>query len=142
MAYLTDIERLNYYEGEYLGALDFAAEQDYHRDMRRRHNVGQHTWGIVNGLDLAQVPNGQTSGGLAEVDVILQPGMAIDGFGREILVLSRTQLTQDLFAAFYDPNTKANPRNMYVWIAYNQQFARASTDVCANRNTTNAFGRV
>jgi hypothetical protein len=142
MAYLTDIERLNYYEGEYLGALDFAAEQDYHRDMRRRHNVGQHTWGIVSGLDLAQVPNGQTSGGLPEVDIYVQPGMATDGFGREILALSRTQLTQDLFAAFYDPNAKANPRNMYVWIAYQQQFARASSDVCASKNNSNPYGRV
>jgi hypothetical protein len=43
MANSTDIERLNYYEGEFLGALDFQAEQEYHRDMRRRHNVGQHT---------------------------------------------------------------------------------------------------
>ena len=50
MANITDIERLNYYEGEFLGATDFQAEQEYHRDMRRRHNVGQHTWGIVSGL--------------------------------------------------------------------------------------------
>ena len=41
MSYLTDIERLNYYEGEFLGAVDFQAEQEYHRDMRRRHNLGQ-----------------------------------------------------------------------------------------------------
>ena len=34
MADITDIERLNYYEGEYLGAIDFEAEQEYHRDMR------------------------------------------------------------------------------------------------------------
>lgn len=49
MANLTDIVRLNYYEGEYLGAVDFEAEQVYHRDMRRRHNVGAHSWGIIAG---------------------------------------------------------------------------------------------
>ena len=63
MAYNTDIERLNYYEGEFLGAVDFEAEQEYHRDMRRRHNLGQHTWGIVAGLDLAQPTNGSTNTG-------------------------------------------------------------------------------
>jgi hypothetical protein len=142
MAYTSDIERLNYYEGEYLGALDFAAEQEYHREMRRRHNVGQHTWGIVSGLDLAQIPNGQTTGGLAQVDVYVQPGMAVDGFGREIVLLSRTQLTQDLFAAFYDPNTNANPRNMYIWIAYDQQLAKLSGDACTRQNTSNPYGRL
>lgn len=142
MAYLTDIERLNYYEGEFLGALDFAAEQDYHRDMRRRHNVGQHTWGIVSGLDLAQVPNGQTSGAFTEVDVYVQPGMAVDAFGREILVLGRTQLTQDLFAAFFDANPKAVAKTMYVWIAFQQEFAQASTDVCATQNTANPYARI
>ena len=142
MAYISDIKRLNYYEGEYLGALDFAAEQEYHREMRRRHNVGQHTWGIVSGLDLAQIPNGQTTDGLPQVDVYVQPGMAVDGFGREIVMLSRTQLTQDLFAAFYDPNTTANPRNMYIWIAYDQQLAQLSGDACTRQNTSNPYSRV
>ena len=142
MPYTSDIERLNYYEGEYLGALDFAAEQEYHREMRRRHNVGQHTWGIVSGLDLAQIPNGQiTADGLTEVDVYVQPGMAVDGFGREIVVLSRTQLTEDLFAAFYDPNA-ASARNMYIWIAYDQQLAQLSGDACTRQNTSNPYSRV
>jgi hypothetical protein len=142
MATSTDIERLNYYEGEYLGALDFTAEQEYHRDMRRRHNVGQHTWGIVSGLDLALIPNGQTSGGIAQVDVYVQPGMAIDGFGREIVVLNQTQLTQELFAAYYDANPKATPINMGVWITYAQQLIQPSQDACASLNTSNPFGRV
>src|SRR5581483_10076988 len=109
MAIVTNIERLNYYEGEYLGAADFDAEQEYHRDMRRRHNVGQHTFGVVAGLDLAQVPNGGPNNA---VDVFLMPGMAVDGFGREIVVLSKTQLTQDPFAPFYDPNPAAAPKQM------------------------------
>ena len=143
MAYNTDIERLNYYEGEYLGAVDFEAEQEYHRDMRRRHNIGQHTWGIVAGLDLAQIPNGvQSASGQAEVDVYIMPGVAIDGFGRELVALSQTQLTNELFAAFYNPNAGANPQYMYIWIAYQQQFLQPSQDACASQNTPNAFGRV
>ena len=142
MAISTDIERLNYYEGEYLGAVDFAAEQDYQRDMRRRHNVGQHTWGIVAGLELALIPNGQTSGAVAQVDAYVQPGMATDGFGREVVVLNQTPLTQDLFAAYYNPNPSANAQYMAVWITYAQQLVQPSQDACTSQNTNDPFGRI
>src|SRR5580658_10822280 len=120
MAYNTDIERLNYYEGEYLGAVDFQAEQEYHRDMRRRHNLGQHTWGIVTGLQLAQVPNGlnDPNGGAAEADVYLQPGMAVDGFGREIVVLNQYQLTPSMFAAIAPQGNSV--QTLQIWIGYQQ----------------------
>lgn len=139
MANLTDIERLNYYEGEYLGAVDFTAEQEYHRDMRRRHNVGQHTWGIVAGLELAQVSNGGPNN---EVDLYLMPGMAVDGFGREIVALSKTQLTQDPFRPYYDPTPGAAPKPMYLWIAYDQSLTRAAKDACRTPNQASAYGRV
>jgi hypothetical protein len=142
MANITDIERLNYYEGEYLGAVDFAAEQEYLRDMRRRHNVGQHTWGIVTGLNLVQVAASGTSGSTGPVDVYIQPGMAVDGFGREIVMLSETQLTTNLLAAYYNPSPQAQPQPMYVWIAYQQQFLQPSTDACTSQNTANPYGRI
>jgi len=142
MTYDTDIERLNYYEGEFLGAVDFQAEQDYHRDMRRRHNLGQHTWGIVTGLDLAQAPNGGMDGSTPEVDVYLQPGMAVDGLGREIVVLSQAQLMTEMFAAFYNPNPGASPVWMYVWICYQEALLQPPADACANPNVSNAYGRI
>ncbi len=143
MAYNTDIERLNYYEGEFLGAADFQAEQEYHRDMRRRHNIGQHTWGIVSGLDIVQIPNGgTTAGGQPEVDISIQPGIAVDTFGREIVSLGKIPLTQDLLAAYFDPNPAAPPRPMAVWIAFSQELLSPSTDACTSQNQSDAFGRV
>lgn len=142
MANITDIERLNYYEGEFLGAADFQAEQDYHRDMRRRHNVGQHTWGIVSGLDLVQVLNGGTTpppGNLPTVDIYLQPGVAVDAFGREIVVLNKTQLTQDLFASF---GNLTGLQTMYLWISYAQLMLQPPSDACTQINQPNSFGRV
>src|SRR4029453_14648821 len=91
------IQRLNYYNRQFLGVEDFKDQQDYHRDMRRRHNVGPHTWGIVAGLDLRQA---DVPGSPGEVDVTLEPGLAVDGFGREIVVLEPLLLTAELFAAF------------------------------------------
>jgi hypothetical protein len=142
MAYDTDIERLNYYEGEFLGAVDFQAEQLYHRGMRRRHNLGQHTWGIVTGLELAQAPNGGMSGSNTAVDVYLQPGMAVDAFGREIVVLGQAQVVESMLAAFYDPNTNAAPVTIYLWIAYRDTLLQPSADTCASSNTTDAYSRV
>ena len=151
MANITDIERLNYYEGEFLGAADFQAEQEYHRDMRRRHNIGQHTWGIVSGLDLVQIPNGTSVPGanpsLPEVDVYVQPGMAVDTFGREIVVLNKVQLTQDLFSPFVsaaNPGGGLNPpsQTMYVWLSYVPVLLQPPTDPCTVANQPNAYGRI
>ncbi|WP_158786708.1 hypothetical protein [Granulicella sp. L46] len=133
MADVTDVERLNYYEGEYLGAVDFEAEQEYHRDMRRRHNIGPHTWGIVTGLDVAQFLNGGTNN---EVDVFIQPGVAVDGFGREIVVFSPYQLTSEMFADFPAKQT------LTLWIGYSQQLINPDSDTCASASQTNAYSRV
>jgi hypothetical protein len=133
MADITDIERLNYYEGEYLGAIDFEAEQEYHRDMRRRHNLGPHTWGIISGLDVAQFPNG---GPNKEVDVFIQPGVAVDGYGREVVVLAPYQLTADMFADF------PGSQSLSIWICYTQQMISPSPDACTSRGKTNTYSRV
>jgi hypothetical protein len=142
MTYLTDIERLNYYEGEFLGAVDFQAEQEYHRDMRRRHNLGQHTWGIVTGLELAQPLNGLTNSNGSEVDVYLQPGMAVDGFGREIVVLNQAQLTTSMLAGYYNPNPQTTPVLLYVWIGYQQNLLQSPSDPCTSQNVGNAYSRI
>jgi hypothetical protein len=130
---ITEIERLNYYEGEFLGAVDFEAEQEYHRDMRRRHNIGPHTQGIVTGLDIAQFLNG---GANSEVDVFIQPGVAVDGYGREIVVFGPIQLTADMFADF------PSKQLLGVWIGYTQQMLQPSGDACASASQTNAYSRV
>lgn len=118
-----EITRLHYYQRQYLGADDFEAQQEYHRDMRRRHNLGPHTWGIVTGLELVERPQ---EGNPQNVDIFLQPGLAIDGFGREIVVFSPTRLDTFLFVPF-------GAGNVDVWLAYNEQKAglpRAGYEQC------------
>jgi hypothetical protein len=106
-----DIERVNYYQLEYLGAEDFKTEQAYHRDMRRRHNVGHHLLGIVTGLEILEVKQASGTG----FDVYIQPGLAIDGFGREIVVFTPYKLDAADFRSF----TGTAPRE--VWIGYREQ---------------------
>ena len=109
------IQRLNYYQRQFLGAEDFKAQQAYHRDMRRRHHLAHHTWGIVVGLDLVELPHPDDPT-LLEIHVM--PGMAVDGYGREILVLQPAKLNPADFASFKDNRLRE------VWIEYAEEKAR------------------
>lgn len=128
-----EILRLHYYERQYLGAADLEDQQTYLRDMRRRHNIGHHTWGIVIGLLLVEEP---VAGDPTAVDVFIQPGMAIDGFGREIIVMAPVKLDPLLFSSF------ANQQHRSVWIQFEQQLANQAQGGYAQCNGTNQFGRI
>lgn len=78
----SSLQSVRYATGRMLDASDFEAEQDYHLAARRRHQLGAHDWGIVEGLEL-EVLQGEGPTGRV---VTLQPGFAVDGFGREIVV--------------------------------------------------------
>jgi len=87
----NNIERLNYYEREYLRSFDFIAEQNYHLEMRRRLNLALHLWGIVEGLD---VKKGEIVQGAPD-QYYISPGMAIDAYGREIFLFAPYVLSED-----------------------------------------------
>ena len=76
--------RVRYRDGQLLRAADLLAEQAYRREQRRRHNVAQHGWGIVHGLRISATGAG----------VAVEPGIAIDGYGRE-LVLGGEQTVEE-----------------------------------------------
>lgn len=88
---MTDnrITRVHYFERQYLGAQDFNDEQAYHVAMRRRHNITQHSWGIVRGLELE----------FNEKDnaFVVRPGVAVDGFGRELILFEPRQYEVNVF---------------------------------------------
>ncbi|WP_028066665.1 hypothetical protein [Solirubrobacter soli] len=109
-----EITRVRYFERQFLGALDFQAEQLYDRDARRRHVLAHHTWGIVVGLELQETP---VASDPSFVDVILRPGAAVDGFGRELVAYHPVRLDAASFDAF---NTDAHQT---VWLAYDEQEA-------------------
>src|SRR5208337_2579073 len=105
------IERIRYYDGEYLRAFDFAAEQGYHVDMRRRLNMALHLYGIVEGLQLTPSSNA----GITQVSI--NPGMAIDPYGREIFLLAPYTFDDqaDVLA-----NHITSSGNYQVWIQYSR----------------------
>lgn len=108
-----DILRLNYYERQFLGSRDFQDEQAYHIEMRRRHHLAHHTWGAVTGLDIVKDATTKIWS--------VQPGFAIDGRGREIVVSEAealdTKVIGDRLAGM------ALPAELKVWIAYDTETA-------------------
>lgn len=71
------LKRVHYFDHQFLKVHDFQAEQDYHVEMRRRHNRLLHGWGVVEGLEVRQK---------SQREITIEPGMAIDNKGREIVI--------------------------------------------------------
>ncbi len=75
--------RPKYSIGQLLTAEDFEAEQSYFLAGRRSDNRLLHGWGVVCGLGVTP-----TGGG----GVVIEPGIAVDGLGREIVVPERREM--------------------------------------------------
>ncbi len=132
---LDPIERLNYYQHQYVGAEDFRDQQAYHRDALRRHELGSHSWGIVTGCRLIEVPR---EGDDPFVDVYLLPGTAVDGFGRKIVVLEPVRIDPKLFSAYHGNN----PVSLALWMQYDEVPARTATGGFAPCTDAEAYGRL
>ena len=83
MTNIPDLERVLFFPGELLTADDLTARDFNNRELRWLHNRTLHNWGIGFGLDV-QGLRGATS-------VTVNPGYAIDIYGREIILSSPFQ---------------------------------------------------
>jgi hypothetical protein len=125
------IQRLRYFDGEYLRGYDFTDEQSYHIAMRRLMNLKLHLHGIVYGLQLVQDQD-STPGGPYFFSIA--PGMAIDHGGREIVVAAPYSLSNVL------DGPGLSPGRYEVWLCYQESQtglpAAGYTDCdVANQNT-------
>ena len=71
-------KRVHYFNGRFLSAEDLQAEQDYHRDTQRRHNLILHGAGVVSGLKVSLSKDGRGP------SVTVAPGHAVDPRGNLI----------------------------------------------------------
>jgi hypothetical protein len=127
-----EIKRLRYYEKQYLRTQDFQDEQAYHIEMRRRHSIAHHSWGIVTGLEIQQDPTSKIW--------TVQPGMAVDGYGREIVVfepekLNRTAIANQLLG-------QSLPALLNIWIAYTVELTNPPAAGYKNCNGKDEFTRI
>ncbi|WP_048709288.1 DUF11 domain-containing protein [Microvirga massiliensis] len=78
---LAGLERVAFFPGQLLTAVDLTAEQDHVREKLRRHNRFLHGWGVVCGLTIVADPTDEQPWRLR-----IQPGYALDQAGDEIFV--------------------------------------------------------
>lgn len=83
---LHEPRRNTYFDGKMLLERDFVAEQDYHRGHRHLHNAMLHGTGTVCGLKVIQHP----SPDCRREYVVVEPGLALDCCGQEIVVPERS----------------------------------------------------
>lgn len=125
------IDRIRYYDGEFLRASDFGDEQTYHLEMRRRINRYLHLYGIVEGLQLQN--DNQT--GVNQVSIL--KGMAIDALGREIYVFQPHTLGD----TDVNNNRITQPGTYDVWLRYNKTASAPPSAGYSSCNQMNQYTR-
>jgi hypothetical protein len=70
------MSRPAYQDDRLLRTSDFVAEQEYHLAAHRRHNATDHVWGVAAGLTIVRLDG----------DLLVEPGSAVDGFGRDVVL--------------------------------------------------------
>lgn len=106
------IQRLHYFDKQFLKAEDFTTEQEYHLEMRRRHNRVLHTKGVAEGLQIKKKDN---------KTITIKAGTAIDGDGNEIVLLKDFPISLEdtikypkdstvyIFASYVETKDKPQP---------------------------------
>src|ERR1700720_2967375 len=105
----ASVSRVHYFDKQFLRVDEFRDEQLYQLAVRRRHNVAEHSWGIVSGLDVAN-----EAGAL-----VVRSGMAIDGYGRELVLADKKRLAAETFD---DLGTD----RLDVWLVYDRRDTTAA----------------
>jgi hypothetical protein len=127
------VERMNYFQYQQVGAEDFRIQQAYHRDQRRRHNLGPHLWGVIAGCRIVET---EREGDPGFVDIQVSPGAAVDGFGREIVLLEPARVEPESFASF------DTERVLELWLHYDEYISRTGSDRLAICVGDGAYSRV
>ncbi len=96
--------RVHYFDRQFLRVDEFLDEQQYQLALRRRHNNTQHIWGIVRGLEIA----------IEGESIVVQPGMGIDGYGRELLLTIKKTVAPESF------DDRATDR-LDLWLVYDRK---------------------
>jgi hypothetical protein len=111
-------QRPTFYEGQYLGAEDLDATVAYERFQLARHELGAHIWGIGVGLDLRErkLPGG-------DIEALVVPGIAWDGYGRTIVVAAPAKVPVDKFVNFQADTPDAGLL-IKVWLRYDEGATR------------------
>jgi hypothetical protein len=102
-------------DGAILGASDLTALGQLDRDRDARHARHLHTPGIAAGLELTSVEQTDEASNRKYLDITLQPGYAIDGTGRELVVGAALPVSADRFTGDIPEPVKEPGEAVTVW---------------------------
>ena len=148
-------ERLNYFTGQFLTERDFKAEQHYLRGKQLQHNRYLHGWGAICGLKVTQHPDPACQSRI----LILEPGLALDGCGQEIVVREPVwiDLIESLIPELEDNNHNTNgnggnsnggeadPQHLLISLCYREcetEFVPALYSDCGSDETGYGANRI
>ena len=124
-------ERNRYFYGKLLSVNDFESEQRYMNDKRRLINRFMHGCGVVCGLNVISV---------GEDKISLEPGLALDFAGREIVVEQPVIVRLADLDGYMDDVSEEGEHYQYLCIEYAENekdpvygIASADEEICYNR---------
>ena len=109
---LTPLRRNRYFAGRLLTETDLADEQSYHQGKAKRHNRYLHDYGVVCGLRV--VP----ARGRDDLAVVVEPGLAVDAWGREIVVPEPAELDLGGWTAQEQRGPSVQGPSVFVVVEY------------------------
>ncbi len=112
---IKDFKRMNFFTGFFTTAADWQAEQGYHWWKMTYHNRGLHTPGIMR-----QVGNEFKVDPAGDRNVLVQPGVALDGDGREILLAEPRHLSLPVYS---------EATTVYIYLTMSEELSDMVTNV-------------
>ena len=110
--------RNNYFLGKLMTARDFFAEQEYFNSKRRLGNRFMFSPGIIAGMNIFLIDNKTFS---------LEPGIAVDYYGREIIVPKTCVRKFDLVEGF--EKLKSSDIPVYLCIKYKESLCESTFSI-------------
>ena len=125
---LVPFERNRYYTGKMLTSADFKLEQNYMNNKRRFVNSVMFGYGIARGLKVI---------GLDSTTIKVEKGVAVDGTGREIVVMDDCIRKLSSINGFEDTVSD----NVFLYIEYSEKEIQPVYAASAGKNE-NEFNRI
>ncbi|MFI0418836.1 hypothetical protein [Spongiactinospora sp. 9N601] len=133
---MTGPLRPAFHEGQVLAAADLAATVGHARAVAARHARHLHDWGIAEGLELVTESRTDPATDARYVEVIVSPGLAIDGTGREIVVDSPVVLSEAGFAEVNGAERTTEPYPVFLSAVDRPQAATGPASCASGAGTT------
>ena len=114
----NETKRMNYFNGLLLKEEDLTLDQNYHIHQQRLHNGSFHEWGVVDGLEIEEVPNLPM--------IIVKQGLAVN---KVVDPKTNMMIGQEIWICKNHPDNPVDlsryndDENIYIFVRYKEEEA-------------------